>query len=105
MLADKERVNAFICIHRLLICFFPCNLCTWKATEKLKCIIWKNVGACVVLSDSLQSYDCNLPGYSVHGISLGKNNGVGCHFLLQGLFLTRGLNLRVSCIGRRVVYH
>ena len=24
----------------------------------------------------------------------GKNTGVGCHFLLQGIFLTQGLNLR-----------
>ena len=23
----------------------------------------------------------------------GKNTGVGCHFLLQGVFLTQGLNL------------
>ena len=23
----------------------------------------------------------------------GKDNGVGCHFLLQGVFLTQGLNL------------
>ena len=23
----------------------------------------------------------------------GKNTGVGCHFLLQGIFLTEGLNL------------
>ena len=31
----------------------------------------------------------------------GKNTGVGCHFLLQEIFLTQGLN-RVSCIvGRR----
>ena len=27
--------------------------------------------------------------------SLGKNTGVGCHFLLQGIFLTQGLN---SCL-------
>ena len=30
----------------------------------------------------------------------GKNTGVGCHFLLQGIFLTQGLNtglLNVSC--------
>ena len=26
---------------------------------------------------------CNLPGSSVHGISPGKNTGVGGHFLLQ----------------------
>ena len=26
-------------------------------------------------------------------VSPGKNTGVGCHFLLQGIFLTQGLNL------------
>ena len=36
--------------------------------------------------------DCNLPGSSVHGDSLGKNTGVGCHALLQGIFPTQGLN-------------
>ena len=39
--------------------------------------------------------------------SPGKSTGVGCHALLQGIFLTRGSNLRlyVSCVGRRVLYH
>ena len=36
--------------------------------------------------------DCNLPGSSVHGNSAGKNTGVGCHALLQGIFPTQGLN-------------
>ena len=38
--------------------------------------------------------DCSLPGSSVHGPmdSLGKNTGVGCHFLLQGLIPIRGSN-------------
>ena len=27
--------------------------------------------------------------------SPGKNTGVGCHFLLQGIFLTQGLNLNL----------
>ena len=30
--------------------------------------------------------DCNPPGPSVHGDSPGKNTGVGCHLLLQGIF-------------------
>ena len=30
--------------------------------------------------------DCSLPGSCVHGDSPGKNIGVGCHFLLQGIF-------------------
>ena len=36
--------------------------------------------------------DYSLPGSSVHGISQGRNIGVGCHFLLQAIFLTRGSN-------------
>jgi len=36
--------------------------------------------------------DCSPPGFSVHGDSPGKNTGVGCHNLLQGIFLTQGLN-------------
>ena len=33
-----------------------------------------------------------LPGSSVPGILSGKNTGVGCHFLLQGIFLTQRSN-------------
>ena len=44
------------------------------------------VFSCSVMSDSM---DCSLPGPSVHG----KNNGVGCHFLLQGIFPSQESNL------------
>ena len=34
----------------------------------------------------------------------GKNTGVGCHFLLQGIFLTQGLNLHLlHC--RKILYN
>ena len=36
--------------------------------------------------------DCSPPGSSVHGNSPGKNTGVGCHALLQGIFPTQGSN-------------
>ena len=36
--------------------------------------------------------------------SPGKNTGVGCHFLLQGIFLTQELNLGLLH-GRQVLYH
>ena len=36
--------------------------------------------------------DCSLPGFSVHGDSPGKNTGVGCPALLQGIFPTQGPN-------------
>ena len=37
--------------------------------------------------------DCSPPGSSDHGDSPGKNTGVGCHALLQGIFQTQGSNL------------
>ena len=41
----------------------------------------------IVLSYSVMSdcypMDCSLPGSSIHGDSLGKNTGVGCHALFQ----------------------
>ena len=47
----------------------------------------------------LQSYltlcdhmDCSPPGSSVHGILQARITGVGCHALLQGIFLTQGSN-------------
>ena len=62
--------------------------------------------ACLVAQLSLtlcESMDFGLPGPSIPGDSPGKNTGVGCHALLQGIFPTQGLNMcieRVSCIGR-----
>ena len=36
--------------------------------------------------------DCSPSGSSLHGDSPGKNAGVGCHALLQGIFPTQGPN-------------
>ena len=43
--------------------------------------------SCLTLCDSV---DCSPPGSSP-----GKNTGVGCHFLLKGIFPDQGLNLRL----------
>ena len=40
--------------------------------------------------------DCSSPGSSDHGDSSGKNTGMGCHVLLQGIFLTQGSNPHLS---------
>ena len=39
--------------------------------------------------------DCSLTGSSVLGGSPDKNTTVGCHALLQGIFLTKGSNLHL----------
>ena len=45
------------------------------------------------LQSTLQDpLDCSPSGSSVRGILPGKNTGSGCQFLLQGIFLTRGVN-------------
>ena len=45
--------------------------------------------SCLTLCDPK---DCSLQGFSVHGIFPGKSTGLGCHFLLQGIFPTQGSN-------------
>ena len=55
-----------------------------------------------VMSDSLRLHDCSPPGSSVH--FPGKNTGVGCHSLLQGIFLTQGLHMGLlHC--RQILYY
>ena len=45
---------------------------------------------CPMLCDHM---DGRPQGSCVHGDSPGKSTGVGCHFLLLGIFLTQGSNL------------
>ena len=48
--------------------------------------------------------DCSPPGSFVHEDCPGNNTGVGCLFLLQGIFLTQGSNLGLLH-GRQILYH
>ena len=56
------------------ILFFPCRLMTLGSAESLS-----HVQLCDLM-------DCSPPGSSVHGVFPGKNIGVGCRFLIQGIF-------------------
>ena len=51
---------------------------------------------------------CNPMDYSLlcPQDSPSKDTGVGCHFLLQGIFLTQRVNhiSCISCIGRQILY-
>ena len=59
------------------------------------CMRAKSLQSCLTLCDPM---DCSLLGSFVHGDSPGKNTGVGCHALLQGIFSTQGLNLHLFCL-------
>ena len=50
-------------------------------------------------------YPCTVLGYLLYPWDFpGKNTGVGCHFVLQGIFLTQGSNLHLL-LGRQILYH
>ena len=51
--------------------------------------------SCEVTSESGGSMDCNSPGFLCLWDFPGKNAGVGCRFLHQGIFLTQGSNPRL----------
>ena len=60
----------------------------WRGLTSDRCVC-SVVQSCLILCDRM---DCSLPGWSVRGDSLGKNTGVGCHALLQGIFPTQESN-------------
>ena len=59
----------------------------------------------VVVFDSLRPHVCSQPSRLLCSWdSPGKNTGVGCHFLLQGMFATQGSNLGLPHC-RQFLYH
>ena len=59
------------------------------------CIPTKSLQSCPTLCDPM---DCSLLGSSTHGDSPGRNIGVGCHALLQGIFPVQGSNPHLLCL-------
>ena len=60
--------------------------------------------SCSVMSDSLRPHGLWPTRLLCPWDSPGKNTGVGCHSLLQGIFLTQGLNLGLPHC-RQILYH
>ena len=81
----------------------PPNSCVEAKISKVLCLEKGLYEDCVQATLQLYTAICNPvdyspPGSSVHGDSPGKNTGVGCHALLQGIFLTQGLHLHLLCL-------
>ena len=67
--------------------------------------VWATSESEVLVKSALcDPMDCSLPGSSVHGDPPGKNTGVDCHALLQGIFPTQGLNPGLLHF-RWILYH
>ena len=57
-----------------------------------------------VVSDLLWPHGLYPARFLCPGNSLGKNTRVGCHFILQGILPTQGLNLDLPHCGQ-ILYH
>ena len=97
----KEKHNKVLIIKSQPHCPVPCkgcgaeahSHCVTKGAGQMLCVRGaKSLQLCLTLHNAM---DCSLPGSSVHGDSPAKNTGVGCHALLQGIFLTQGSNPRL----------
>ena len=61
----------------------------WDDIMKSLCMYVQLLQSCSALCNPM---DCSPPGSSVRGDFPGKNTGVGCHSLLQGIFPIQGSN-------------
>ena len=92
-----KKGNATTWSSNNLPAHLPSTLLAWMCVCVCVCVcVCSRVGLC-------DPVDYNLSGFSVHGIFPGKNTGVGCHFLLQGIFPAQTSN-GVSCIGRQILF-
>ena len=66
-----------------------------RITPKREYMRAKSIQLCPTMCNPV---GCSLPGYSGPWDFPGKNTGVGCHFLLQGIFPAPGLNPRLLCL-------
>ena len=81
----KFLTFGFLCIGFA----FEVGCCVLENSELPVCCACLVAQSCPTLFDPV---NCSPPGSSVHGDSPGKNTGVGCHALLQGIFPTQGSN-------------
>ena len=86
------------CLLWLLHCKWILYWCATREAHYNYSVLHCAVLSHSVMFDFLRPHGRNPPGSSVHGESLGKNIGVGCHSLLQGIFPTQG-STHDSCIS------
>ena len=97
-------------INPIIFHFIPIKMLWGRYYISLPFYRWENylqrgcvlclVTQCLTLCNPM---DCSPLGSSVHADSPGKNTGVGCHALLQGIFPTQGSNPGLLH-GRQILY-
>ena len=94
------QLNSFICI-----CYLPLTL-WWKIKERHITPVWAlllfslKVLVAQLWLTLCDHMDCSSPSFLCPWNSPGKNTGVCCHSLLQGIFMTQGSNPGLLHWGR-----
>ena len=92
--SDRVKFILSQCLHYSWILYFCLDSLLY---------MWLCVCACSIMT-LCDSRACSPPSSSDPWNSPGKNTGVGCHSLFQGIFLTQGLNPGLlHC--RQLLYH
>ena len=77
---------------------------TWNLTHRITVSCESERVSCSVVSDSLPPHGLQPTRLLCPRNSPGKGTGVGCYYLLQGIFPTQGLNLSLlHC--KQILYH
>ena len=71
----------------------------FQGTKRTQAIEFAVVVQLLIMSDSLRFYGLQPTWLLCPRDSPGKNTGMGCHAILQRIFLTQGSNLRFSLAG------
>ena len=90
------RGPTFLSTHLLPLCSFPAIVSS--ATLTVFMCVYSATQLCPTLCKPV---DGSSPGSSCPWNLSGKNTGMGCHFLLQGIFPTQGLNPPLFCLLHR----
>ena len=80
-----------------MFCHLDCSVPFTEHRQSCCCPVTKS---CPTLGNPT---DCNPPGSHPWDLP-GKNTGVGCHFLLQGIFPTQWSNLHLL-LGKWILYY
>ena len=96
VLSSKQPQKEFLkCCETLSLSTAGCTGCEFLTQGKLATFNLRTQCVCgqlLIVSTLCDPMNCNPPGSSVHGIFPARLLGAGCHFLLQGICLTQGLN-------------
>ena len=95
-------INSYHCQNKQFVwahwlCWLDSNKCIYKTSRDFMNYEMQNISSSV-MSDSSQSHWLQPSRLLCPWNSPGKNTGVGCHALPQGIFLTQGFNLGLLCV-------